>query len=150
MKNPSDTLITSRYLEWRRVKPLIPEYYIKKSSTHTRVWWDAKLMREGTLLSVVNLMSVIRRLAQDRNINFWKYDNRVKSEDFDFPFDATTQSRFAVARFAIFRRKTDAKEKNSNAIRIDRTAIELAYKHAIHWKVLKIVRKITTTFYPWL
>lgn len=47
MKNPSDTLITSRYLEWRRVKPLIPEYYIKKSSTHTRTRRDAKLMGEG-------------------------------------------------------------------------------------------------------
>ncbi|EGI64211.1 hypothetical protein G5I_07371 [Acromyrmex echinatior] len=31
--DPPDTLIISRYL--RRVKPLIPEYYIKKSSTHT-------------------------------------------------------------------------------------------------------------------
>ncbi|KYN44551.1 hypothetical protein ALC56_00994 [Trachymyrmex septentrionalis] len=36
MKDPPDTLIISRYLIVRRVKPLIPEYYIKKSSTHTR------------------------------------------------------------------------------------------------------------------
>jgi len=43
-------------------------------------------MYEEVLLSAVNLKSVIKRLAQNGNINFWKYNNRVKSRRPDFLF----------------------------------------------------------------
>lgn len=137
MKDSSDTLITFRYLTWRRVKPLIPEYYIKKSSTDTRARWETMLMRERALLSAADLVRNQKVSARGGNINFRKYDN-VWSEIRWLTFHLMQPRRC----LAIFRGKFDADEQRESCDTSDdwSNRLNLTIKQPIYrqlfWKII--------------